>query len=125
MNPPNIHGEPPVHDEVMNLHEKPVDGKERSLSSMSIFGENDNNGLLFALTCTTCFKKNKCLLPSKKSVCTNGLMSALTALESTLCFPQRCIIVDTIIRNPTKFLFKRNYSVPQPTTPMSYNSHNP
>jgi hypothetical protein len=25
MNPPNIHGEPPVHDEVMNLYEKPVD----------------------------------------------------------------------------------------------------
>ncbi len=28
MNPPNINLEPPVHDEVMNLHEKPVDGKE-------------------------------------------------------------------------------------------------
>jgi hypothetical protein len=26
MNPPNIHGEPPVHDEVMNLQEKPDDG---------------------------------------------------------------------------------------------------
>jgi hypothetical protein len=38
MNPPNIHGEPPVHDEVMNLQEKPDDGKETSLSSMSIFG---------------------------------------------------------------------------------------
>jgi hypothetical protein len=36
MNPPNIHGEPPVHDEVMNLHEKPVDGKETSMPSMSI-----------------------------------------------------------------------------------------
>jgi len=43
MNPPNIHGEPPVHDEVMNLQEKPDDGKETSLSSMSIFGKNDNN----------------------------------------------------------------------------------
>ncbi len=61
----------------------------------------------------------------KKSVCTNGLMSALTALESTLFFPQRCIIVDTIIRNPTKFSSKRNYSVPQPMTLMSYDSHDP
>ncbi len=66
MNPSNIHGEPPVHDEVMNLHKKPVDGKKRSLSSMSIFGENDNNGLLFAPTCTTCFNENKYLLPSEK-----------------------------------------------------------
>jgi hypothetical protein len=83
MNPPNIHGEPPVHDEVMNLDKKPVDGKERILSSMSIFGENNNNGQLFAPTCTTCFNKNKYLLMSKKSVPTNGLMSAITALEST------------------------------------------
>ncbi len=66
MNPPNIHGEPPVHDEVMNLQEKPVDGKETSLSSMSIFGKNDNNGLLFAPTCTTCFNENKYLLHPKK-----------------------------------------------------------
>ncbi len=48
INPLNIHGEPPIHDEVMNLYEKPVDGEERSLSSMSTFGENNNNGLLFA-----------------------------------------------------------------------------
>ncbi len=58
MNPPNIHGEPPVHDEVMNLQEKPDDGKETSMSSITIFGENDNNGLLFAPTCTTCFNEN-------------------------------------------------------------------
>ncbi len=55
----------------------------------------------------------------KKSVHTNVLMSTLTALESTLFSPQRCIIVDTTIRNPTKFSSKRNYSVPQPMTPMS------
>jgi hypothetical protein len=61
----------------------------------------------------------------KKSVHTNGLMSALTALESILFFPQRCIIMDTTIRNPTKFSSKRNYSVPQPMTPMSYDSHDP
>jgi hypothetical protein len=123
MNPPNIHEEPPLHDEVMNLQEKPDAGKETSLSSMSIFGENNNNGLLFAPTCTTCFNENKYLLPSKKSVCTNGLMSALTVLESALFFPQRCIIMDNTIRNPIKFSSKHNYSVPQPITRMSYDSH--
>ncbi len=66
MNLPNINLEPPVHDEVVNLHEKPVDGKERSLSSTPILGENDNNELLFAPTCTTCFNENKYLLMSKK-----------------------------------------------------------
>jgi hypothetical protein len=125
MNPPNIHFEPPIHDEVMNLHEKPVDGEERSLSSMSFVGENNSNGLLFAPTCTTCFNENKFLLISEKSVPTNGLMSALTALASTSFSCQRCIIIDTTIRNPTKFLHKRNYSVPQPMTLMSYNSHDP
>ncbi len=66
MNPPNIHFEPPVHDEVMNLHEKPVDGQEKSLSSISIVGKQDNNGLLFAPTCSTCFNENKYLLVSEK-----------------------------------------------------------
>ncbi len=61
----------------------------------------------------------------KRSVPTNGLMSALTGLASTLFFRQRCIIVDTIIRNPTNFSPKHNYSVLQLTTPMSYNSHDP
>ena len=52
MIPPNIHVEPPFHDEVMNLHKQTVDGQDRSLSSMSIVGENDNNGLLFAPACS-------------------------------------------------------------------------
>jgi hypothetical protein len=125
MNPLNIHGEPPVHDEVMNLHKKPIDGKKTSLSSMSIFGKNDNNGLFFAPTCTTCFNENKYLLPFEKKNRTNGLMSALAALEKTLFFLQRCIIVDTTTRNPTKFSSKHNYSVPQPMTPMSYDTNNP
>jgi hypothetical protein len=30
------------------------------------FGKNDDNGLLFAPTCTTCFNENKYLLPSEK-----------------------------------------------------------
>jgi hypothetical protein len=68
MNPPDIHGEPPVQDEVMNPHEKPVDDEERSFSSMSTFGGNNNNGLLLAPTCTTCFDENKYLSTSKKKV---------------------------------------------------------
>jgi hypothetical protein len=125
MNPPNILGEPPVQDEDMNLHEQPVEGEERSLSSISTFGKNNNNGLLFAPTCSTCFNKNKYLSTSKKSVPTNGIMSALIALESMFFFPQGGFIVDTTMTNPTRFSYKRNYSVPQPSTPMSYDSHSP
>ncbi len=66
MNLPNIHFEPPVHDEVMNLHEKPVYGQERILSSVSIVDEQEYNGLLFAPTCSTCFNENKHLLISEK-----------------------------------------------------------
>jgi hypothetical protein len=101
MNPPNILGEPPVQDEDMNLHKQPVEDEERSLSGISTFGENNNNGLLFAPTCTTCFNENKYLSTSKKSVPTNGIMSALTALESMLFFPQGCFSVDTTMTNPT------------------------
>jgi hypothetical protein len=68
MNPPNILGEPPVQDEDMNPHKQPVESEERSLSGMSTFGENNNNGLLFAPTCTTYFNKNKYLSTSKKNV---------------------------------------------------------
>ncbi len=125
INPPNILGEPPVQDEDMNPHEQPFEGEERSLSRISTFGKNNNNGLLFAPTCTTCFNENKYLSMSEKSVPTNGIMSALIALESTFFFPQRCFIVDTTVTNPTRFSYKRNYSVPHPSTPMSYNSHNP
>ncbi len=92
---------------------------------MSIFGENNNIGLLFAPTCTTCFDENKCLSMSENNVPTNGIMSALIALESTFFFPQGCFIVDTTMINPTQFSYKRNYSVPQPSTPMSYDSHDP
>jgi hypothetical protein len=59
MNPPNNLGEPPVQDENMNLHKQPVEGEERSLTSISTFGQNNNNELLFAPTCTTCFNENK------------------------------------------------------------------
>jgi hypothetical protein len=66
MNPPNIHFEPPVPDDMMNMHKTPLDDQERSLSSVSIVDEEDNNGLLFAPTCSTCFNENKYLLVSEK-----------------------------------------------------------
>jgi hypothetical protein len=125
MNPPSIFGEPPVQDEDMNLHEQLEEGEERSLSGISTFGENNNNGLSFAPTCTTCFYKNKYLSTFEKSVPTNGIMSALIALESLFFFPQGCFIVDTTMTNPTQFSYKCNYSVPQPSTPISYDSHDP
>jgi hypothetical protein len=78
----NIHGEPPVHDEVMNLQEKPDDGEETSLSSMSIFGKNDNNGLLFPPTCTTCLNENKYLLPSKKKCSHQWTKECLNSLSA-------------------------------------------
>jgi hypothetical protein len=71
MNPPNNLGEPPVQDEDMNLHEQPVEGEERSQSGISTFGQNRNDGLFFAPTCTTCFNENKYLSTSEKSVPTN------------------------------------------------------
>ena len=66
MNPPRIHFEIPQHDDAMNMDETPLDDQKRSLSSVSIVGEEDNNGLLFAPTCSTCFNENKYLLVSEK-----------------------------------------------------------
>jgi hypothetical protein len=125
MNPPNILGEPPVQDEDMNPDEQPVEGEEMSLSGHSTYGKNNINGLLFAPTCITCFNKNKYLSMSEKSVSTNGIMSALIALESMFFFPWGCLIVDTTMTNLTRFSYKRNYSVPQLSTAMSYDSHDP
>ena len=66
MNPPRIHFKIPQHDDAMNMDETPLDDQKRTLSSMSIVGEEDNNGLLFAPTCSTCFNANKYLLVSEK-----------------------------------------------------------
>jgi hypothetical protein len=52
----------------MNLHEGTVEDEERSLSSISTFGKNNDNGLLFAPTCTTYFNENKYLSTYEKSV---------------------------------------------------------
>ncbi len=125
MNPPNILGEPSVQDEDMNSDKQHVEGDERSLSGHSTFGKNNSNGLLFAPTCITCSNKNKYLSTSKKKSVPNGIMSALIALERMLFFPWGCFIVDTTMTNPTQFSYKHNYSMPQPSTAMSYNSHDP
>ena len=66
MNPHGIDFEPPQHDDAMNMDKMPLDDQKRSLSSVSIVGEEDNNGLLFAPTCSTCFNANKHLLVSEK-----------------------------------------------------------
>jgi hypothetical protein len=109
----------------MNPDKQPVEGEETSLSGHSTYGDNNNNGLLFAPTCITCFNENNYLSMSEKSVSTNGIMSALIALDSMLFFPWGCFIVDTTMTNPTRFSYKHNYSVPQPSTTMSYDSHDP
>ncbi len=109
----------------MNPDKQPVEGEETSLFGHSTYGNSNNNGLLFAPTCITCFNENKYFSMSKKSVSTNGVMSALIALESILFFPRGCFIVDTTMTNPLQFSYKHNYSVPQPSTAMSYNSHDP
>jgi hypothetical protein len=87
MNPPNILCEPLVQDEDINLHEQPVEGEERSLSSISTFGQNKNNGLLFAPTYTTCFKENKYLSTSKKKCANQWNNEFLNSTREYILFP--------------------------------------
>ena len=57
------------HEEVAaNMNPHSFHEKRTSLSSVSLVGEEDNNGLLFAPTCTTCFNENKYLLCRPKKV---------------------------------------------------------
>jgi hypothetical protein len=87
INPPNILSEPPVQDEDMNLHEQPVEGEERSLSGMSTFGQNNNNGLLFAPTCTTGFNENKYLSTSEKKCALQWKNECLNSTGEYILFP--------------------------------------
>jgi hypothetical protein len=50
----------------MNLLEEIVEDEERNLSTVSSVGKKDDNGLLFAPTCTTCFNEDKYLSTSEK-----------------------------------------------------------
>ena len=74
-NSPRIHFEIPQHDDARNMDKTPLDDQKRTLSSVSIVGEEDNNGLLFAPTCSTCFNANKYLLISEKK-CSHGWITA-------------------------------------------------
>ncbi len=87
MNPPNILGEPPVQDEDINLHEQPIEGEERSLSDMSTFGKNNDNGLLFAPTCVTCFNENKYLSTSEKKCALQLNNECLNSTGEYIVFP--------------------------------------
>jgi hypothetical protein len=89
MNPPNILGEPPVQDEDMNPDEQPVEGEETSLSGHSTYGENNNNGLLFAPTCITCFNKNKYLSKSKNKCVHQWNNECLNSTGEYVIFPLR------------------------------------
>jgi hypothetical protein len=109
----------------MNLHEQPVENEERSLSSISTFGKNNDDGLLFAPTCTTCFNKNKYLSTSEKKCAHPWKNECLNSTGEYILFPSGSFIVDTTMANSTGFSYKCNFSVPQPSTPMSYNSHDP
>jgi hypothetical protein len=87
MNPPYILGEPPDQDEDMNLNKQPVEGEERRLSGISTFGQNNNNGLLFAPTCTTCFNENKYLSTSEKKCAHQWNNECLNSSREYILFP--------------------------------------
>jgi hypothetical protein len=90
INPQNIFGEPPVQDEDMNLHEQPVEDEERSQSDISTFGKNNDNGLLFAPTCTTCFNENKYLSTSEKKCAYQWKNECLNStVRKYILFPSR------------------------------------
>jgi hypothetical protein len=87
MNQPNILGEPPVKDEDMNPDEQPVEGEETSLCGHSTYGKNNNNGLLFAPTCITCFNKNRYLSTSKKMCVQHWDNECLNSTGEYVLFP--------------------------------------
>ena len=113
MNPPNIYFEPPIHDEVMNLHKKPVDGQERIFSSISIVGEQDNNGLLFAPTCSTCFNENKYLFVSEKKCSHQWSNESLNNPGKYIVFLSEMYHRGYYNQKSNQILHKRNYSANQ------------
>ena len=54
---------------------------------MSTFGENNNIGLLFAPTCTTCFNEKKYLLPSQKKCLHQWTNECLNSTGEYIIFP--------------------------------------
>jgi hypothetical protein len=87
INSQNILGEPPVQDEDKNIWEEPVQDKESSLSSISTFTKNYNNGQLFAPTCITCFDENKYISMSEKKCAHPWKNVCLNSTGEYIVFP--------------------------------------
>jgi len=73
----------------MNMDETLLDDQKRTLSSVSIVGEEDNNGLLFAPTCSTCFNANKYLLVSEKKCSHEWINESLNNPGEYIVFPSK------------------------------------
>jgi hypothetical protein len=73
----------------MNPDEQPVEDELRSLSGISTFGKNNNNGLLFAPTCTTCVNENKYLSMSEKKCVHQWNNECLNSTGEYVLFPSR------------------------------------
>ncbi len=56
---------------------------------MSIVGEEDNNGLLYAPTCSTCFNVNKYLLVSEKKCSQGWINESLNNPGDYIVFPSK------------------------------------
>ncbi len=87
MNPQNVLGEPPVQDEDKNLWGEPVQDEESSLFSISTFPKNNNNGLLFAPTCITCFNEDKYLSMSEEKFANPWKNVCLNSTREYIVFP--------------------------------------
>ncbi len=87
---------------------------------MSIVGEEDINGLMFAPTCSTCFNENKYLLVSEKKCSHKWSNESLNNPGDYIVFPS-----EMYHHGYYNLLHKCNYSVPQQMTLMSYDSHDP
>ncbi len=73
----------------MNPDKQPVEGEESSRSGISTFDKNNNNGLLYAPTCTTYFNKNKYLSMSKKKCAHQWNNECLYSTGEYVLFPSR------------------------------------
>ncbi len=87
MNLQNVLGEPPVQDEDMNLREESVQDEESNVSSILSYAKNNNNGLLFAPTCTNCFNENKYLSMSEKKGAHTWKNVCLDSTGEYIAFP--------------------------------------
>jgi hypothetical protein len=87
MNPPNIISEPLVQDDNMNPDKQPVEGEERSMSGISTLAKTTTMDYCLHLHAPLVLTRTSISQRPKKIVTTNGIMSALIALESMFFFP--------------------------------------